>query len=117
MKFQLKLLTGSVLSLFVLSCSAFEVKVVVKDATPQVRAVGFSVNGKSYGGFCCRRPYSKSGMSPGNYSFGLRLNKLIGGDNLACTKNGKAVFPLAEDSTVVLIYNKDNNRCTVQTEK
>ena len=118
MRFQLKFLIGSALSMFLLNCYAITVQVQVVKPGEEIRAFGFTVAGKRSGERCSTCDgqrccvSSKSGLPAGEYSFGLRLNSLIGGDDVSClVKAGTATTPVTKDSSVVLIYNKSTNAC------
>lgn len=73
-----------------------------------VSALGFTLNGKNYGG--AGTSYSKSGLPSGNYSFGVRVNGLFGND-VPCTYKGRSSVALNKDTAAFLKYS--GSRCTV----
>jgi hypothetical protein len=102
-----RILLGLLLFLFALPLSALEVN--VQSPSNGVSALGFSLNGKSYGGM--GRSYVKSNLTPGAYQFGVRVGGIFGKDIPCLAANNQAV-QLKNNTTAILTYS--NNRCTVQ---
>ena len=73
-----------------------------------VSALGFTLNGKNYGG--AGTSYSKSGLPSGSYSFGVRVNGLFGND-VPCLYKGKSTVALSKDTAAFLKYS--GNNCSV----
>lgn len=98
------------LSLLSLVCNCYAIQVNVQSSSKQVSALGFTVNGKNYGG--AGSSYSKKGVPTGNYTFGVRVGGVFGTD-VGCTMNGKGSIALNSDTTAVLSYNGKN--CSLKT--
>src|SRR5437016_1762829 len=107
MNLKIKCTVGIFLLFFTLESYAIRVDVQTsKDAG--VKALGFTVNGKSHGGRCCT--YYKTNMPAGSYTFGVRVGSLIGGTDITCfTRSRNPSVMLNTDSTATLFYT--NNKC------
>jgi uncharacterized protein YegJ (DUF2314 family) len=106
MRMQLKILTGIALSFFVLN--SYAISVNVQTSSKDVSALGFTTNGKNYGGM--GKSYQKSNMVAGTYTFGVRVGGLTGTD-VGCTSQGKEEVSINNDATVTLNY--DSKKCSM----
>jgi hypothetical protein len=107
MNLKIKGMIGIFLLSFTLESYAIRIDVQTSKDTG-VKALGFTVNGKSYGGRCCT--YNKTNMPAGNYSFGVRVGSLIGGTDISCvTRRRNPTVMLNTDSIATLSYA--NNKC------
>lgn len=101
-----KIILSAFITCFATQTFAIQVNV---SSPSSVSALGFTVDGKKYGGM--GKSYNKSGVPTGMYRFGVRVNGIFGND-IACFNQGKISVFLTKDSDVTLIYN--NNRCTAK---
>ena len=103
-----KLLKLIALSAIVFGVAAQSSAMSVSVQASGVSALGFTLNGKNYGG--AGTSYSKSDLPSGSYSFGVRVNGLFGND-VPCTYKGRSSVALSKDTSAYLKYS--SNRCTV----
>jgi hypothetical protein len=102
-----KILTICALSLLTLfTLPSYAISVNVQSPSPQVAALGFTVNGSKHGGAGQR--YSGNNMPAGMYSFGIRVGGVLGTD-VPCSINGRSTASLTRNANVTLIYR--GNRC------
>jgi hypothetical protein len=89
---------------FSLSSVSYAMTVSAQTSSKEVYALGFQTNGKDYGG--AGTSYSRSNLSPGMYSFGIRIGGLlIGAKDVPCPIKGKRFVMLNKDTTAILNYN------------
>jgi hypothetical protein len=105
-RFILKTVVASVLSLFVITSYAIEVN--VKTNADKVTGIGFTVNGKKHGGM--GSSYKAKDMpADADYTFGLR----IGTQDIGCkTEGGDEAVKLSADSNIELSYT--DGKCTLK---
>lgn len=104
-KFHKLIVLSALLLGFAAQSSALSISV---QSSGSVSALGFTLNGKNYGG--AGTSYSKSGLPSGSYSFGVRVNGLFGND-VPCTYKGRSTVALNKDTSAYLKYS--GNHCTV----
>lgn len=93
-------------SLIFFSLEAQAIRVKVESTAKPIMGLGFTVNGKQYGGL--GSSYVRNDLPTGAYSFGVRAGSDIG----CTTADGKKVVKLQKNSTAFLKY--DGERCKMR---
>jgi len=88
---------------------SYAIRVQVKTAYPDVKAIGFRANDTNYGAF--GHSYVNDNSPIGIYSFGMRVNGILGKD-IGCPTNMGMKVNLKQNTTACIIY--DGNHCTTK---
>ena len=108
MRNQFKFIIGFALAFVIFN--VYAIQVYVKTLSNDVAALGFTINGKNYGGM--GKSYIRNNAPAGSYTFGVRVGGIFGDDVGCMTAQGKDSIMINGNTTAILTYK--GKQCTVK---